>query len=183
MDVPHSFLVVTSFVLTRCDHMSIRHLLSIPGFHRYVTDASFYSSCCCFLPSLCHSDSLSLSLCIDSRLPVKVLSIIALTLSRHSLLWFCRSSMQCQRCTSCTTSSVAMSLDVSRQQVEPSRLRLWNSFKCNPRQRGLRQFQLRHLPRSATSLHPMNQSNGCLVQLLPRTTPLPVIHKTAQVPS
>ena len=62
VDVPHSFLVVTSFILARCDRMSIPHLLSILGFHRFVTDASFYSSCFSFLPSLCHSDSLSLSL-------------------------------------------------------------------------------------------------------------------------
>ena len=37
-------------------------------------------------PSLALSQRLSLSVCIDSRLPVKVLSIIALILTRHSVL-------------------------------------------------------------------------------------------------
>ena len=43
-DVPHYVLVVLSFILARCDRMSIRHLLAFPKFHRHITYASFFSN-------------------------------------------------------------------------------------------------------------------------------------------
>ena len=68
-----------------------------------------------------------------------------------------------------TTSSVAVSLDVSRQHVECSPVNLWSSVNCNTRQWEffsfvgcdfLRQFPLKihHLSRSATQAMPVRSS-------------------------
>ena len=82
--------------------------------------------------------------------------------SAFVIMWFCRSSMRCKRRTTRTTSSVFVSFNVSRQNVESSRLNLRRSLNHNPWQWGsrsffvscdlLRQLQFRspHLPRSAT---------------------------------
>ena len=92
------------------------------------------------------------------------------------------SSMRCQRCTTWTTSCVTVSLEISRQHVESSWQRLWNSFPNNPWQRRSRSSFvssdfLCQLPPFATACHtsrpnssrPMHHSvsvssNSCLVQ-------------------
>ena len=83
------------------------------------------------------------------------------------MMWLCRLSMRCKRCTSWAASSVSVSFNVRRQNVESSGCNLWRSFNHNPWQWGsrssfvscdfLRQLQLRshHLPRSATQTFPV----------------------------
>ena len=72
--------------------------------------------------------------------------------------------MRCKRRTNRTTSSVTMSVNVSRQNVESSRLNLWRSF--NPQSFSFfvccdllcqLQFQSHHLPRSATQAVPVRR--------------------------
>ena len=57
-------------------------------------------------------------------LPVEVISIIVLNRSRHSLVWFCRSSVQCQCHTTLTTSCVATSLRNSSFQLQSSAMEI-----------------------------------------------------------
>ena len=54
-------------------------------------------------------------------------------------MWFCHSSMRCKRRTTRTTSSVSVSLNVSRQNVESSQLNLQRSFNHNPSPRSATQ--------------------------------------------
>ena len=100
-----------------------------------------FSSCCLSSSpdaTACRSASAPLSrrlrLCaFILAVPVKVLSIIVLIRSRHFIVvWFRHSSVRCQRCTTQTTSSVTVSLDVCRRHVESSWLNFWSSFNCNP---------------------------------------------------
>ena len=152
----------------------------------YISCTSFYSSSS-FFHSLCLGDSIfvqgSLNDSSDSFSPFVI-------------MWFCRSSMRCKRSTTRTTSSMSVSFIVSRQNVESSRLNLRDSLNDNPWQWWsrsffvscdlLRQLQFRShcLPRNAT--HKPSQFvdsqaslSVCLAQLLPRTTPFLVTHKTA----
>ena len=97
--------------------------------------------------------------------------------STFVVVWFCRSFMRCQRC----TTRVTVSLDVRRQHVESSWLRLRNSVHYNPWQwtssssfircNFLCQFQLMsyQLPRRATQGIPV-RSIPCIVQWLSRPT-------------
>ena len=119
--------------------------------------------------------------------PVKVLSMIVLIRSRHFvLMWFCRSSMRCKRSTTRTTSSVSVSLNVTRQNVESSRLNLWRSLNHAPWQWGSRSLSAatffvnfssgaticRGVPHKPSKFVDSQASlSVCLVQLLPRTTP------------
>ena len=94
---------------------------------------------------------------------------------------FHRSSMRSQRCTTRTTSSVTASLDVTRQHMESSWLRLWNSFHHKPWQWRSRSFfvscdfrcqlhvKSHHLPRRATQAVPVRRV-PCITQCLSRPT-------------
>ena len=101
---------------------------------------------------------------------VKVFSMIVLIRSRHSSeCGFCRSSMRCKRRTAWTTSSVSVSFNVRRQDVESSELNLRRSFNHNPWQWGSRsflvscdflrqlQFWSHHLPRKSTQTFPVRR--------------------------
>ena len=120
-----------------------------------------------------------------------------ISLSAFVIMWLCRFSMRCKRCTAWTTSNVSVSFKVRRPNVEPSRLNLWRSFNHNPWQWRtttvfvrcdlLRQLQFRgnHLPRRAKQTFPVRRFPSvthCLF-FLPCTTPFLVIHKTAPVQS
>ena len=83
VDVTHSVLVVLSLVLA-CDHMSIRFQLSTPKVPSAHHCTSFYSSFF-FLFFLSVSATLFVYDFIPA-LPIKVISIIVLKRSRHSLL-------------------------------------------------------------------------------------------------
>ena len=84
-----------------------------------------------FFHSLCLGDSVFI--CINPCLSRQgSLDIRSGSFSTFVVVWFCRSSMRCRRCTARTTSSVIVSLDVCRQDVESSQLNLWNSFNYNP---------------------------------------------------
>ena len=188
--------------LARCDRMSIRRLLLIPGFHKHLPYTSFNSRSSPLFHLLCLGDSVSVCIhpCLSRPGFLCDLSIIVLTsFSTVCVVWFDRSSMRCHRCTTWTTSSVTVSLDVSRQHVESSGLGLWNfpatilgnggpapsssvvtffvSFKSGAH----------HLPRRATQAVQFVAFHASLsvyrVQLLPRTTPFLVIHRTALVRS
>ena len=138
------------------------------------------SICVCIHPSLTRQGSLDN--CSDSY-------------STFIVVWFCRSSMRCQRCTTRTTSSVTLNLDVCRQHVESFWLPLWNSFKCNPWQWKSSSFfcemqtslsiptqepsfcqGVTHKPSQFAASHA--SFSGCLVQLMPRTKPFLLIRKT-----
>ena len=115
------FFVVLSFLLARCDRMSIRHLLLIP---RYTHSAFFFHSPClgdsvfvCIHPCFTHQGSL------NDRSD---------SLSAFVIMWLCRSSMRCERRTAWTPSSVSVSYNVRRQDAEPSGFNLWRSFNHNP---------------------------------------------------
>ena len=85
VDVTHSVLVVTSLVLARCEHMSIRHLLiiSVHKFHKHISCTSLRTRFLSFTRSV--SAILSLYAFILA-FPVNVLSIIVLIRSRQSSL-------------------------------------------------------------------------------------------------
>ena len=82
--------------------------------------------------------------------------------------------MRRQRCTNRTTSSVTVSLDVSKQHVESSWLSLWNPFHHNPWQCESSSFFVsfdflcqqhhltshHHLPRRATQAVPVVRHDG-----------------------
>ena len=145
---------------------------------------NFYSSSFSFLHSLCLGDSDSV--CIHPCLI-------------QSSVWFCRSSMRCQRCTTQTTSSVSVSFNVRRQDVEYSGFNLSHSFNHNSWQWGPAPslsdatyfvyfdqgaaicHGVPHKPSQFVASHA--SFSGCLIQLVPRTTPFLVIHKPALVRS
>ena len=96
--------------------------------------------------------------------------------SAFIVMWLRRFSMRCKRRdTTKTTSSVSVSLNVSRQNAESSRLILRRSLNHNPWQWGSRSFfvscdLLRQLPRTGTQAFPVRRSvsvlsNFCLAQL------------------
>ena len=149
--------------------------------------------------SFTHSVSTTLSLyaCIltfPSRFSLKNRSV---SFSTFTAVWFLSLFHAVPR----TTSSVTVSLSASRQHVESSWLGFWNSFHHNPWQwrsssvsvscdflslsTSIQEPPLAtacHTSRPSSS-HPYVTFNGCAVQLLPRTNPLWVIHKTAPVRS
>ena len=136
--------------------------------------------------SLCFSDSVSVCIhpCFSRQGSLNDRSD---SFSAFVIMWFCRSSMLCKRRTTRTTSSVSVSFNVSRQNVESSRLNLRRSLNHNPWQWGSRSFlvscdflgQLQsrshNLPRSATQADPgrrfpsiaqcLSCPNFCLAQL------------------
>ena len=132
-----------SVIFARCDRMSIRDVLSIPDTHRHVFGESFCSSILSLrnlfsavFNSLCLSDSLSPYASILAMPRQGSLNNCSDSFSPSLRLWLDSVSMRCQRWTTRTTSSVAVSLNVSRQHAGSSRLNFWNSINCNPRQRG-----------------------------------------------
>ena len=120
-------------------------------------------------------------------------------LSAVVIMWLCRSSMRCKCRTAWTTSSVSVSFDVHRRNVESSRLNLWRSFNHNPWQWGpapslsavtfFVNFNsgatiCHGVPHKPSQFVDSQESlSVCLVQLVPRTTPFLVIHKIAPVRS
>ena len=79
------------------------------------------------------------------------------------IMWLCRYSMRCKCRTAWTTSSVSVSFNVRRQNVQSSGFKLRRSFNHNSWHWGvpllLRQLQFRshHLPRSATQTFPVGR--------------------------
>ena len=142
--VCHSVLVVLSLVFARCDRMSIRICCSVSA-----------------APSLCIHPCRARQGSLDNRSD---------SFSTFIVVWFRRSSVRCLRCTTQTTSSVTVSLDVCRRHVESSWLNLWSSFNCNPWQWRFstspvrcsfhRQISSQEPPFAAECL-----SNFCLAQL------------------
>ena len=106
VDVSHFVLVVLSLVFARCDRMSIRICSSVSA-----------------APSLCIHPCRTRQGSLDNRSD---------SFSTFIVVWFRHSSVRCQRCTTQTTSSVTVSLDVCRRHVESSWLNFWSSFNCNP---------------------------------------------------
>ena len=151
-----------------CRPRQIRHLLLVPKFRRHLTCSSFYSSSFPFFHSLCLGDSVLVRIhpCFSCQGPLDNRSG---SLSAFVIIWLCRFSIQCMRCTAWAASSVTASLDVCRQHAESSWLSLWNSVNYNPWQWGsssfsvrcnfLCQFQFRshHLPRSVTQAAPVRR--------------------------
>ena len=124
MDVSHSVLFVSCFfcdVTARCVRMSNRHLLitSVPGFHRHIPCTSLNSSSFPLFHSLCLSDSVFVCIhpCFSRQGSLNDRSD---SLSAFVIMWLCRSSMRCKRSTAWTTSSVSVSFNVRRQNVESS---------------------------------------------------------------
>ena len=123
--VCHSVLVVSSLVLVRCVCMSIRHLFLIPGIPKHISLQIFPLQ---LFFSLSLALSRRLCLCVHSSLPF----LSRISRSTCVVVWFERSSMRYQRCTTGTTSRMFVSLDVCRQHVESSWLNLWNYSNWNP---------------------------------------------------
>ena len=97
---------VVSLVFARCDRMSIRICSSILDAKRHIPCTSF-----------CLGDAIFIHPCrtrqgsLDNR---------SHSFSTSIVVWFRRSSVRCQRCTTQTTSSVTVSLGVCRRHVECS---------------------------------------------------------------
>ena len=88
--VSHSVLFVLFFFLARCDRMSIRHLLLIPGFHRHISCTSLNSrSCPLSLNSVCFDrSSMRCQRCTD--LATSNVSV-SLDVSRQHVTKYCLS--------------------------------------------------------------------------------------------
>ena len=125
--------------------------------------------------TLCLSDSVFVRI-HSCFFPVKVLSMIVLILSAFVVMWLCRFSMRCKRCTSWAAPGKSVSFNVRRQDVESSGFNLWRSFNHNPWQWWSRsfvscdflrqlQFWSHHLPRSATQTFPVRRF-PCITQCL-----------------
>ena len=114
VDVCHYVFVVLSIGLARCDRLSIRHLLHIPWFHRHILCTSHHSSCFSFFHSLGLGDSVSVC---THPFPSRQSSLDNRSdpFSTFIVVWFCRTSVRCQRCRTQTISSVTASLDVCRE--------------------------------------------------------------------
>ena len=130
-----------------------------------------------FFHSLCLSDSLSLYASILA-LPVKVLDTHCCVVS----------SLFCATSALHNPDNLKCGLNVSRHYVEASRLNLWNSCNCNPQKwcdapslsdliffvnfnsRDAICHGVPHKPSQFVESHA--SFSGCLVQLLPHTTPL-----------
>ena len=92
---------------------AIRHLLSIVMLHRHIIRSSFYSRSF----SVFHSLYLTVSLFVCTHLSLVrhgSLNSCPVSFSTFIVVWCCRRAMRCQRSTTWTTSSVAVSLNVNR---------------------------------------------------------------------
>ena len=175
--------------------MSNRHLLiiSVPGFHRHISCTSLGSSSFPLFHSLCLTDSSFVN--IHPCFPVKILSMIVLIRSRHSSLsGFDALPMGSQRRTTRTFSSVSVSFNVRRQNVESSQAEPPALFQPQSLTIGVPLLLCLLWPSSTTSILGATICHGvphkpsqfvdsqaslsvCLVQLLPCTTPFLVVHK------
>ena len=117
--------------------------------------------------------------------------------SAFVIMWLCRSYMRCKRCTAWAASSVSVSFNVRRQNVESSAFNLSRPFNNKPWQSApslsAGTFFV-NFHSGATICHGVPHKPAkfvdsqaslsvCLVQLLPRTTPFLVMRKTAPVRS
>ena len=161
---------VFSGVTARCVRMSNRHLLSssIPGFHRHIPCTSLCSSSFPLFDSLCVSDCVSVRThpCFSRQGSLNDRSD---SFSAFVVLWLRRFSMRCKRCASWAASSVPVSFNVKRQDVESSGYQLLVLFQ--PQSLAMRsrsfcvrcdflrqlQFWSHHLPRSATQTFPVRR--------------------------
>ena len=159
--------------------MSNRHLLivSVSGFHRHISCTSLNSNSLPLFHSLCLSDSVFVRIhpCLSRQGSLKDRSG---SLSAFIVMWLCRFSMRCERCTSWTASHLSMRIKIRRPDVKSSGFSFRCSFNHNPLQWRcdfLRQLQLwsHHLPRSATQTFPVRPkhrsvsvlSSFCFAQL------------------
>ena len=202
VDVSHPvlFVLVFSDVTARCVRLSNRHLLIISVFRstKHTPSTSINSSSFPLFHSLCLGDSVFVRInpCFSCQ---RSLNDRSDSLWAFIIMWLCRFSMRCTRCTSWTASRVSVSFNVRRQDVESSWFNLWHSFNQilgnggpAPSLSAVTFFV--NYNSGATICHgvPHKPSqfvdsqaslNVCLVQLLPRTTPCLVMHKTAPVRS
>ena len=132
MDVSHSvlFVLVFSDVTARCVRISNRHLLisSVPGFHKHIACTSLNSSSFPLFDSLCLSESVFARIhpCFSRQGSLNDRSD---SFSAFVVMWLCRFSMRCKRCTPWAASSVSVSFNVRRQDVESSEFSFWRSFQ------------------------------------------------------
>ena len=150
-------------VTARGVRLSNRHLLisSVFRYPRHIPCTSLNSSSFPLFHSLCLGDSVFVRIhpCFSRQSSLNDRSD---SFSAFVIMWLCRSSMRCKRCTAWAASSVSVSFNVRRQNVESSAFKLSRSFNNNPWQWRSRSFfvswdflcQLpfwsHHLPRSAT---------------------------------
>ena len=152
---PASFRTSPAPLSARAPFLSVTHTLS----RRLCV-------CVCIHPCLTRQSS------FDNR---------SASFSTFVVVRFCCFSVSCQRCTTWTTSSVTMSLDVSRQHLESSWLNLPNSFLHSSWQwRSCPfsvscdflcklQFRSHHLPRPAAQAVPVRRVPG-IAQCMSRPT-------------
>ena len=101
---------------------------SVPGSMHLFPRTFFHASVSSFFQTLCLGDSVFV--CIHPCLTRQgSLDTRCDSFSAFIAVWFCRSSVRCQRCTTRATSSVTSNLDACRQHVKTSRLNLCNSFQ------------------------------------------------------
>ena len=136
-----SFVLVFSDVTARCVRMSNRRLLiiSVPGFHRHISLHLAQLELFPLFDSLCLSDSVSVRFypCFSRQ---GFLNDRSDSLSAFVVMWLCRFSIRCKRCASWAASSVSVSFNVYRQDVESSGFSFWRSFIHNSWQWGSRSF-------------------------------------------
>ena len=96
---------------------------------------SLHSSSFPLFDSLCLSDSVFVRIhpCFSRQGSLNDRSD---SLSAFIVMWLCRFSIRCKRCASWAASSVSVSFNVRRQDVESSGFNLWRSFNHNPWQWG-----------------------------------------------
>ena len=170
VDVSHSVLVVFSLVLARCARMSIRHLLLLLTLHRNIPWTSFHLSSSSFFHSLCLGDSVFVWIhpCLTRQGSLDNRSD---SFSTFIVVWVCRSSVRCQRCTTRTTSSVTVSLNF----LVRCSFANFNSGAT------ICHGVVPHKPSQFAASHA--SFTYCVVQHLPHTTPFLGIHKTVPVRS
>ena len=139
VDVSHSvlFVLVFSDVTARCVRLSNRHLLIISVFRYpwHISCTSLNSSSFPFFHSLSLGDSVFVRShpCFSRQGSLNDRSD---SLSAFVIMWLCRCSMRCKRCTPWAASSVSVSFNVRRQDVESSGFNLWRFVNHNPWQWG-----------------------------------------------
>ena len=127
VNVSHSipFVLVFPDVTARCVRIPAHQLCSL------VPCTSLNTSSFPLVHSLCLGDSVFVRIhpCFSRQ---GSLNDRADSLSAFIVTWLCRFSMRCKRCASWAASSVSVSFNVRRQDVEPSGFNLWRSFHHNP---------------------------------------------------
>ena len=192
VDISHHVLFVLFLFLARCDRMSISHLLLFPGFHSRHLPAPRSNG---VSSSFDRSVSSILSLyAFTLALPVKVLSIIVLVRSRHSLLCGlialpCGASAaqprepRCQQTTRKTFLARPLEFFPPRSLAMEVPLLLLSAatFCVNCNSGATVCHGVPHKPSQFVASHA--SLSACLVQLLPRTTSFLAIHTSVAVQS